>query len=89
MLLIGTGDNPNNLSNISLERKQISDHSKHISDYMLYLLVECPLMLPIGFGTIRFRDTCAEAEEFLGERNLKSGKAKAEAKSERAKGFFK
>ncbi|KAL2543174.1 Protein of unknown function (DUF594) [Abeliophyllum distichum] len=71
------GDDPNNVSTTSIERKQISDHSKHISDYMLYLLVACPFMLPIGIGMIRFRDTCAEAKEFLGERNLTSGKTKA------------
>lgn len=28
-------------------------------------------MLPIGIGMIRFKDTCAEAKEFLTERNLK------------------
>ncbi|CAI9762999.1 unnamed protein product [Fraxinus pennsylvanica] len=61
----------------SIERKESLDLSKHISDYMLYLLVSCPFMLPIGIGMIRFRDTCAEAREFLGERNLKYGKANA------------
>ncbi|CAA2982439.1 Hypothetical predicted protein [Olea europaea subsp. europaea] len=69
-------DNPNNVSATSPDRKK-ADHSKHISNYMLYLLVSCPFMLPIGIGMIRFRDTCAEAREFLGERNLKYGKAKA------------
>ncbi|KAL8128750.1 hypothetical protein V2J09_017905 [Rumex salicifolius] len=39
--------------------------SKHISDYMLYLLAMCPFMLPVGIGLIRFRDTCAEATEFF------------------------
>ncbi|CAK9178308.1 unnamed protein product [Ilex paraguariensis] len=43
--------------------------SKNISDYMLYLLVMCPYMLPIGIGLIRFRDTCAEAKEFFKERS--------------------
>lgn len=66
------GDDLNNVSTTSKE-------SKHISDYMLHLLVSCPFMLPIGIGMIRFRDTCAEAREFLGERNLKYGKAKAKA----------
>ncbi|KAL0459009.1 UNVERIFIED_CONTAM: hypothetical protein Slati_0528100 [Sesamum latifolium] len=56
------------------ERKQMSDHSKHISDYMLYLLIACPFMLPIGIGMIRFRDTCAEAKEFLEERNVRFAK---------------
>lgn len=41
--------------------------SKMLSDYMLYLLVMCPLMLPNGIGQIRFQDTCAEAIEFLQE----------------------
>ncbi|XP_059656398.1 uncharacterized protein LOC132303233 [Cornus florida] len=44
--------------------------SKHISDYMLYLMVMCPSLLPMGIGMIRFRDTCAEAKEFFGERNI-------------------
>ncbi|KAL0389207.1 UNVERIFIED_CONTAM: hypothetical protein Scaly_0277800 [Sesamum calycinum] len=57
------------------ERKQMSEHSKHISDYMLYLLIACPFMLPIGIGMIRFRDTCAEAK--LEERNVRSCKTTA------------
>ncbi|XP_059285795.1 uncharacterized protein LOC132039305, partial [Lycium ferocissimum] len=48
----------------------IESKSKQLSDYMLYLLVVCPFMLPIGIGMIRFRDTCAEAKEFFKERNL-------------------
>ena len=57
--------------------KQLVDnilHSKQLADYMLYLLVECPFMLPIGIGLIRFRDTCAEAIEFFKDKSLKSGK---------------
>ncbi|KAH6782793.1 hypothetical protein C2S51_008086 [Perilla frutescens var. frutescens] len=61
----------------SIERKRISDHSKHMSDYMLYLLMVCPFMLPIGIGMIRFRDTCAEAREFLRERHTISSKFEA------------
>ncbi|XAR61531.1 hypothetical protein NMG60_11015983 [Bertholletia excelsa] len=52
------------------------ESSKHISDYMLYLLVMCPAMLPIGIGMIRFRDTCAEAREFFQERSI-AGKKQA------------
>ncbi|KAL3524731.1 hypothetical protein ACH5RR_013103 [Cinchona calisaya] len=51
--------------------------SKHLSDYMLHLLVLHPFMLPIGIGLIRFRDTCAEAREFFKDRRLESDKAKA------------
>lgn len=42
--------------------------SKLLSDYMLYLLVVCPFMLPNGIGQIRFRDTRAETIEFFEER---------------------
>ncbi|KAF5955887.1 hypothetical protein HYC85_008743 [Camellia sinensis] len=45
------------------------EESKQISDYMLYLLVMCPALLPIGIGMIRFQDTCAEAREFFEERS--------------------
>ncbi|XP_075665029.1 uncharacterized protein LOC142634621 [Castanea sativa] len=43
--------------------------SKLLSDYMLYLLVMLPVMLPNGIEQIRFQDTCAEASEFFEERN--------------------
>ena len=42
-----------------------SKFSKWISQYMLYLLVICPSMLPMGIGMIRFRDTCAEVSQFF------------------------
>ncbi|GMY34756.1 hypothetical protein FCV25MIE_29998 [Fagus crenata] len=42
--------------------------SKLLSDYMLYLLVLRPFMLPNGIEQIRFQDTCAEAIEFFEER---------------------
>ncbi len=45
--------------------------SKLLSNYMLYLLVVYPFMLPNGIGQIRFRDTCAEAKEFFKERKSK------------------
>ncbi|CBI21744.3 unnamed protein product, partial [Vitis vinifera] len=41
---------------------------KVLSDYMLYLLVMCPFMLPDGIGEIRYRDSCAEAKEFFKDR---------------------
>ncbi|XP_017978463.1 PREDICTED: uncharacterized protein LOC18596245 [Theobroma cacao] len=39
--------------------------SKHLSDYMLYLLVKAPFMLRKGIGELRYRDTCREAVKFL------------------------
>ncbi|XP_023908347.1 uncharacterized protein LOC112020029 [Quercus suber] len=47
--------------------------SKRLSNYLLYLLVVCPVMLPNGIAQIRFRDTCAEANEFFKERKSKLG----------------
>ncbi|KAH1096278.1 hypothetical protein J1N35_013199 [Gossypium stocksii] len=38
--------------------------SKALSDYMMYLLSQCPAMLPEGIGQIRLRDTCSEAMNF-------------------------
>ena len=39
--------------------------SKLVSDYMLYLLVMRPFMLPDGIGQMRFQDSCAEAIQFF------------------------
>ncbi|KAJ4801463.1 hypothetical protein LUZ62_052709 [Rhynchospora pubera] len=39
--------------------------SQHISNYMLFLLIVRPFMMPAGIGQIRFGDTCAEARNFL------------------------
>ncbi|GMY34780.1 hypothetical protein FCV25MIE_30022 [Fagus crenata] len=49
---------------------QCSDRkaSKLLSDYMLYLLVMRPIMLPSGIEQIRFQDTCEEAKRFFKER---------------------
>ncbi|CAL9166813.1 unnamed protein product, partial [Musa hybrid cultivar] len=63
-------------SNKDLEANQSSekgkeancDHrkiSKQISDYLMYLLVFQPSLLPAGIGKIRFQDTCAEAKRFF------------------------
>ncbi|GFS32298.1 hypothetical protein Acr_00g0021840 [Actinidia rufa] len=54
-------------SNPNLVENSKCKISKILSDYMLYLLVMCPFMLPNGIGQIRFQDTCAEAIEFLQE----------------------
>ncbi|XP_075667494.1 uncharacterized protein LOC142637096 [Castanea sativa] len=47
-----------------------SEVSKLISEYMLYLLVMRPVMLPNGIEQIRFQDTCAEATDFLKQRKI-------------------
>ncbi|TXG68337.1 hypothetical protein EZV62_003272 [Acer yangbiense] len=39
--------------------------SKCLSDYLLYILVFCPSMLPEGIGEIKYRDTHAEALRFF------------------------
>ncbi|PON38905.1 hypothetical protein PanWU01x14_308800, partial [Parasponia andersonii] len=45
--------------------------SKLLSDYMMYLAVDCPFMLPNGIVQIRFQDTCSEVSEFFDERGHK------------------
>jgi hypothetical protein len=63
-------------SDVDKDYLAAKDSSKNLSDYMLYLLVMCPFLLPIGIGMIRFRDTCEEAKEFSKEKGLSSkGKA--------------
>ncbi|KAJ9553912.1 hypothetical protein OSB04_017957 [Centaurea solstitialis] len=57
------------------EKQEWDDHmeySKQLADYMLYLLVECPFMLPIGIGVIRFQDTCIQALDFLEKESWES-----------------
>ncbi|KAK7278600.1 hypothetical protein RJT34_23632 [Clitoria ternatea] len=60
--------------NLNLVALQSYETSKLLSNYMLYLLVRCPFMLPNGIGQIRFEDTCAEASELLQERKYISGR---------------
>ncbi|CBI35870.3 unnamed protein product, partial [Vitis vinifera] len=49
--------------------KSICKISKCLSEYMLYLLVMCPFMLPKGIGEYRFRDTCSETKRFVQQRS--------------------
>ncbi|KAF3325329.1 hypothetical protein FCM35_KLT10400 [Carex littledalei] len=49
-------------SKVHDEKREIS---KDISNYMLFLLIVRPFMMPAGIGQIRFGDTCAEATNFL------------------------
>ncbi|KAJ4745424.1 hypothetical protein LUZ62_079829 [Rhynchospora pubera] len=50
--------------------------SQDISNYMLFLLIVRPFMMPAGIGQIRFGDTCAEARIFLNNGdNIKIGDA--------------
>ena len=51
--------------------------SKVLSDYMMYLLVMRPFMLPNGIGKIRYQDSCAEAVEFFQERNYITSRSEA------------
>ncbi|XP_021279036.1 uncharacterized protein LOC110412747 [Herrania umbratica] len=44
--------------------------SKLISEYLLYILVKRPSMMPNGIGQIRFQDTICEAIEFIQERKF-------------------
>ncbi|KAL8241998.1 hypothetical protein R6Q59_012300 [Mikania micrantha] len=63
-----------NLNRSNNEQEWDNDmiHSKTLADYMLYILVMCPFMLPVGIGIIRLRDTCAEATVFFKERRITS-----------------
>ncbi|MBA0571823.1 hypothetical protein Golob_002195 [Gossypium lobatum] len=51
----------NSLENLN----KCSKLSKGLSDYMMYLLVMYPNMLPKGIGEIRYIATCAEATRFF------------------------
>lgn len=57
-------DQTSSVENLRFKR----EISRLLSDYMLYLLIMCPFMLPSGLGTIRFQDTRAEAMEFFKDR---------------------
>ncbi|KAF8011357.1 hypothetical protein BT93_J1837 [Corymbia citriodora subsp. variegata] len=54
-----------------------SEMSKHLSRYMLYLMVMYPVLLPIGVGRVKFRDTYADARSFLNEQGHIDGSSPA------------
>lgn len=58
-------DEPHSLNPVA---RQSRETSQLLSDYMLYLLVMRPFLMPNGLGQIRFEDTCAEVDELLKER---------------------
>ncbi|PON80048.1 hypothetical protein PanWU01x14_004980 [Parasponia andersonii] len=51
------------------------EYSKILSDYMVYLIIMQPTMMSSisGIAQTRFRDTCAEAKKFFGQRKLGPG----------------
>ncbi|KVI07681.1 uncharacterized protein LOC112507197 [Cynara cardunculus var. scolymus] len=51
--------------------------SKHISEYLVNLLISNPEMLPMGIGIIRYRDTCADAMRFFKTKGPITEKAEA------------
>ncbi|XP_057977375.1 uncharacterized protein LOC131164300 [Malania oleifera] len=53
--------------------------SKLLSDYMLYLLVMCPFMLPKGVGQIRFDLTARQAEGYFKLKDIGVGSSRNEA----------
>jgi Domain of unknown function (DUF4220)/Protein of unknown function, DUF594 len=58
------------------DSSEFGNISHHISNYMLFLLVVQPFMLPAGIGQIRFGDTCAEAKNFFQtEKNIDEKRA--------------
>ncbi|CAH8278186.1 unnamed protein product [Arabidopsis lyrata] len=61
------------MENLSKESYDDREFSKIISDYMMYLLIMRPKLMSevAGIGTIRFRDTKAEAERFFKGRQIK------------------
>ncbi|VVB00260.1 unnamed protein product [Arabis nemorensis] len=60
--------------NLSGESCDDREFSKIMSDYMMYLLIMQPKLMSevAGIGTIRFRDTLAEAQRFFKGRHIKN-----------------
>ncbi|KAK7837840.1 hypothetical protein CFP56_020701 [Quercus suber] len=63
--------------NDSQNVKNLIRISKLLSNYLVFLLVMHPYMLPSGIGQIRFQDTCAEAIEIIEEREYISDEKEA------------
>ncbi|KAG5555712.1 hypothetical protein RHGRI_006378 [Rhododendron griersonianum] len=65
-------NDPNHPEDVKGKNDPNRKFSKHLSDYLLYLLVMQSTMLSniAGIGQIRFRDTCAEAKKFFRGRNV-------------------
>lgn len=64
-----------------LQEREISadyrEISRELSNYMLYLLQQRPLMLTAGIGKMRFGDTSAEAKKFLQQEEFTMDREKA------------
>uniref|UniRef100_A0A7N2R468 DUF4220 domain-containing protein n=1 Tax=Quercus lobata TaxID=97700 RepID=A0A7N2R468_QUELO len=71
-------DDQNKHQNTSCQNHR--EASNLLSDYMLYLQVMRPIMLPNGIEQIRFQDTLAEAKIFFEERKSVSDEIQASKK---------
>ncbi|KAJ8459060.1 hypothetical protein OPV22_031986 [Ensete ventricosum] len=72
----GNKDLEANQSSSEKGKIESCDHrkiSRQISDYLMYLVVFQPSLLPAGIGKIRFQDTCAEAKRFFTDNAMEIG----------------
>ncbi|CAI0468661.1 unnamed protein product [Linum tenue] len=56
------------------EVHRLREKSKQLSEYMMYLLVTRPVMLPMGIGKIRYIDTCAEIRKVFQDHEAVAGR---------------
>ncbi|XP_030458463.1 uncharacterized protein LOC115679061 [Syzygium oleosum] len=63
--------------NLDIVSKSRCEAIRLLSNYMLFILMKRPFMLPDGIGQIRLQDTCAEAEAFIQERKYIQNKSLA------------